>query len=332
MANRKYPCPYTAAQLEEFSKGRLFDQIVVVVGDLKEKKDNLTRIYDLTRWTEDGTVSKTYHGICASAWMNEVELKLIQPDGSPSSWQTYADKYSEGICCVREVLSQERWESEQARYASLGVKVMDRFADETGETIVYDLLDIIGGMFAIHLDSADRVQPPEEQRNPRKLCQINITTDDVDRTAADVTRLLRIGPYGIGTLNNQTVKNAGLLVDGKWCCPEFSFQLGMAAAGNLEFEIIAPAVGPTVYQSYLGKTCGMLLQIFFQPVSTHPNAVQGRIIDPVLMRFQHRVCSAFREPFAEQKENRPENSQSGIFKSATTYFHKPFPANYLGHE
>ena len=32
------------------------------------------------------------------------------------------------------------------------------------------------------------------------------------------------------------------------------------------------------------------------------------------------------------KENRPENSQSGIFKSATTYFHKPFPANYLGHE
>jgi|GEM_PF-6761139 len=34
----------------------------------------------------------------------------------------------------------------------------------------------------------------------------------------------------------------------------------------------------------------------------------------------------------KQKENRPENSQSGIFKSATTYFHKPFPANYLGHE
>ena len=25
-------------------------------------------------------------------------------------------------------------------------------------------------------------------------------------------------------------------------------------------------------------------------------------------------------------------SQSFLFKSATTYFHKPFPANYLGHE
>ena len=26
------------------------------------------------------------------------------------------------------------------------------------------------------------------------------------------------------------------------------------------------------------------------------------------------------------------SSQSFLFKSATTYFHKPFPANYLGHE
>ena len=253
MANDKYPCPYTAAQLEEFSKDRLFDQIVVVVKDLKAKKDDLTKIYDLTRWTEDGVVSKTYRGTCASAWMNEIELKLIQPDGTPSPWQTYTDKYGEGICCVREVLDQARWQSEQERYASLGVKVMERFSDETGETIVYDLLGTIGGMFAIHLDSPGRVQPAQDQRNPRKLCQINITTDDVDRTAADVTRLLRIGPYGIGTLNNKTVKNAGLLVDGKWCCPEFSFQLGMAVAGNLEFEIIAPTVGPTVYKSYIDR-------------------------------------------------------------------------------
>lgn len=253
MADKNYPCKYTAAQLEEYSRDRLFDQIIVVVGDLKEKKENLTNIYGLTRWTEEWAVSGTYRGICASAWMNEVELKLIQPDGTASPWQTFADRYGEGICCVREVLDRARWESEQARYASLGVKALDRFADETGETIVYDMMDRLGGLFAIHLDRADRVLPTEEQRNPRKLCQINITTDDVDRTAADVTELLRIGPYGIGTLNNQTVKNAGLLVDGKWCCPEFSFQLGMAAAGNLEFEVIAPTVGPTVYQSYIDR-------------------------------------------------------------------------------
>lgn len=253
MANSSYSCPYTAAQLEELSKKRLFDQIIVVVKDLKEKKDNLTNIYDLARWTEDGVTSEVYQAICASAWMNEVELKLIQPDGTASPWQTYADKYGEGICCVREVLEQKRWISEQERFSALGVKIIGRFADDTGETIVYDLLDRIGGLFAIHLDSADRVLPTGDQRNARKLCQINITTDDVDRTAADVVELLRIGPYGIGTLNNQTVKNAGLLVDGKWCCPEFSFQLAMGVAGNLEFEIIAPAVGPTVYKSYIDR-------------------------------------------------------------------------------
>lgn len=253
MEKKTYPCRYTAAQLEQLSKGRLFDQIVVVVKDLAEKKKNLTEIYGLARWAEEGAFSEAYHGLCASAWMNEVELKLIQPDGSHSPWQTYAARYGEGICCVREVLDEDRWHSEQARFAALGVQSIDRFVDGTGETIVYDLLDRLGGLFAIHLDSPGRVTPPDELRNPRKLCQINITTDDVDRTAADVVELFQIGPYAIGTLDNQTVTDPGLLVDGTWCCPKFSFQLAMGVAGNLEFEIIAPTEGPTVYQSYIDR-------------------------------------------------------------------------------
>ena len=40
-------------------------------------------------------------------------------------------------------------------------------------------------------------------------------------------------------------------------------------------------------------------------------------------------CAAHR---MAQKKTALRNSQSGIFKSAATYFHKPFPANYLGHE
>ena len=34
----------------------------------------------------------------------------------------------------------------------------------------------------------------------------------------------------------------------------------------------------------------------------------------------------------KQRKTALRQSQSGIFKSAATYFHKPFPANYLGHE
>lgn len=64
---------------------------------------------------------------------------------------------------------------------------------------------------------------------------------------------MRIGPWSIGTLNNQTVTKAGLLVDGVWGEPQFSFQLGITLAGNLEFEVIQPVVGLTVYQSYLDR-------------------------------------------------------------------------------
>ncbi len=54
------------------------------------------------------------------------------------------------------------------------------------------------------------------------------------------------------------------------------------------------------------------------------------IIADEVCRTAHRM--AHYPPFFWVKENRPEDSQSGIFKSAATYFHKPFPANYLGHE
>ena len=70
---------------------------------------------------------------------------------------------------------------------------------------------------------------------------------------AELTRILRIGPWSIGTLNNQTVTDPGLLVEGVWCVPEFSFQLGITLAGNLEFEVIQPVKGPTVYQTYLDR-------------------------------------------------------------------------------
>ena len=34
----------------------------------------------------------------------------------------------------------------------------------------------------------------------------------------------------------------------------------------------------------------------------------------------------------KQKENAPRSLLERLIKSAATYFHKPFPANYLGHE
>ena len=89
------------------------------------------------------------------------------------------------------------------------------------------------------------------------MTQINIVTDNVDRTVAELTQLLRIGPWSIGTLNNQSVTDPGLLVNGELIAPEFHFQLGISFIGNLEFEVIQPVKGPTLYHDYLEQHgCG----------------------------------------------------------------------------
>ena len=110
-----------------------------------------------------------------------------------------------------------------------------------------------GGFYALHKDCEGRVFPSKEEINDRKLIQINVTTTDVDDTIAFLTELVQCGPWSIGTLNNQTVANAGLLVDGKMETPEFHFQLGITLAGNLEFEVIQPITGPTCYQKSIDK-------------------------------------------------------------------------------
>ena len=219
--NEKYPCKYTAEEIAERSKNRLFDQIIVVVRDLDKKIERLTSIFDLTKWTEKGEWSDVYQGRCASAWMREIELKLIEPGDDPTPWKVFADRYTEGICCVREVISEDKWEEEKKRISDLKALPVSILEDETGTTAVFDFIDWFGGYYAIHKDSRNRQFPAEEERNDRKLCQINITTDDVEKTIAQLTQLVEGGPWSIGSLNNRTIKNAGVLVDGTLAEPEF---------------------------------------------------------------------------------------------------------------
>ena len=251
--NEKYPCKFTAEELAERSKGRLFDQILVVVKDLDTKIERLENIFNLTKWTEKGVWSDVYQGRCASAWMREIELKFVEPGDAATPWKTFADRYGEGICCVREVIPADKWDAELERITALKAAPAAFLEDETGITAVFDFIDWIGGHFAIHKNSEDRKLPANKDRNDRKLCQINVTTDDVERTIAQLTQIVEGGPWSIGSLNNKTIANAGVLVDGKLTEPEFWFQLGITLVGNIEFEVIEPVKGPTCYRKSIDK-------------------------------------------------------------------------------
>lgn len=246
-------CSYTAAELEELAKDKHFDQILVVVKDLDEKIGNLETIYHLDKWTQKNVWSDVYQGKCASAWMKEIELKLVEPGEADTPWKAFADKYAENICCVREVVKEDRWEPDKERIKKLAGREPWIFEDETGVTAVFDFIGQFGGYYALHKDAAGRAFPAPEEVNDRKLIQINVTTADVDETVALLTEIVQAGPWSIGTLSNQTVSNAALLVDKKMATPEFRFQLGITLAGNLEFEVIQPVTGPTVYKTSIER-------------------------------------------------------------------------------
>lgn len=236
-------------ELAENSVNRRFDQIVAAVGDLEKVQGKISSIYGLQHWTK----GNIYGCPSRSTWMKDIELVLIQPGEEPSIWREFADKYGQGICCVSENLPADRWQAEIDRYSAMGIPVFTMPEDETGKTVVLDTLDRIGGLIALHLDSDTRKPQPDRERNNRTLSQINITTTNVEDTCDQLIELLQIGPFSVGTLNNQSVKNASLLVNGMQSTPEFSFQLAIMKAGNLEFEVIQPVKGPTVYQSFINR-------------------------------------------------------------------------------
>ena len=232
--------------LIERSTGRYFDRITVATNRIPELVKNMTEMYDLRGW-ECGCNDIESYGRC---WFENVELRLVDAADDAFPVKSYFAAKGEGICCVRENVPAERWESEKARYEKLGIKVIYTEKEGDDETLWLDTVGIWGGYFAIH--SAPFLSAEDiPGSNPRHMCQINITTDDVDRTVAELTAILEIGPWSVGTLNNRTITDPGLLVDGEMVSPEFHFQLGITFFSNIEFEVIQPVKGPTVYRSFI---------------------------------------------------------------------------------
>lgn len=243
-------CTKTAQELRKSSENRYFDCIMVVTENLEKAARNLSDQYGLIEWTK--SYSEKENEIVFP--MGDMMLRVIHPLAGDTVFGQHLERFGSGICCVRENVPKERQKAELARYQALGIKILQCEEDRGGTTYYLDTWDLFGGMIALRCDHA-----PAERvcANDRKLTQINVVTDDVDRTVAQLTKVLEIGPWSIGTLNNTTVTNPGLLVEGRMCAPKFHFQLGITFYSNIEFEVIQPVTGPTVYQEYLDRHgCG----------------------------------------------------------------------------
>lgn len=260
------PTTFSSQELIQRNTGRVFDQITEVTDRLDEVVKNLTEIYGLKNWhftsrvsegnylLKNGKMEETYfEECCASAWMGGIEFRVVQVVTGDNAYSEFFRRYGEGLCCVRENIPGDKWKAEIDRYRKQGAVFLQTEKNSFGETIWIDTLETFGGLIAIHCDGEVPAVIPEDARNDRKLVQINITSPDVDKTVRQLCNLLEMGPWEIGNLNNISVSEPGILVDGKLEEPEFYFKLGISFYAGLEFEVIQPVSGPTVYQKYIDR-------------------------------------------------------------------------------
>ena len=112
----------TFEQLTERCKNRYFDQIVVVVKDVAAQMAAMQRIEgvlpgdirvcddttDPGLKTEDGVIA--YSEKKATYFYQNTQICALQPVEGETIYKKYLDRFGEGLCCVRERVSNEMFD------------------------------------------------------------------------------------------------------------------------------------------------------------------------------------------------------------------------------
>lgn len=247
----------TYTELQERCKNRVYDQIVLVTDDIFTQSANLVKVYHLepsdmavasgTAVVDGAEVPYTEYRV--SGFIGEMELRIVQPVAGETIYRKYLDRFGTGLCNLRERIPAAEYDAFAAQCDAKGIKV----GQEEGKCRILDLMDEMGILYTICSDDVPTDVKKPAVPNDRRILQINITCGDVEALADQLAGLLEIGPYEIGHINNQTVGDLGILVDGKMGTPEFEYLLGMNCCGNLEIETISPVKGPNCFADFAAK-------------------------------------------------------------------------------
>lgn len=90
----------------------------------------------------------------------------------------------------------------------------------------------------------------EFNRN-RKIYQIAVITRDLERSMRAWVENLGIGPWTVLTFTNETMKY--LRVGDELVTEPFKFLIAISWVGDMQFEIIQPVYGPTIYEKFLAE-------------------------------------------------------------------------------
>ena len=228
---------------------RKIDRVLMVTDDIKSYLESLEKYFG---YTSGETVRETdedgmFTGLCSLVPLAKGrELKIVQPTEGESPYRLYLDQYGPGVMGLREIVEADDWEKWQEHISEQGITVLARQGDY-GLTL--DLRRELGCM--MELLRADRAE--EKQPSERCLGQVCIATADIHKTAEDMSRLLGVGPWEIGHINNRTSPLLHSASHPAGTFPKADFLAGIAFYGDLEFELIQPLEGPLPYFDFLAR-------------------------------------------------------------------------------
>jgi methylmalonyl-CoA/ethylmalonyl-CoA epimerase len=95
-----------------------------------------------------------------------------------------------------------------------------------------------------------------EYNSNRQICQICLVTPNIEETLKDWVEILKVGPWKVITLSDETITDA--MLDGKKIDKPFKYYCAVSMFGNIQVEIVQPCYGFTIYDEFLAKTGGGL--------------------------------------------------------------------------
>ncbi|MCO5071454.1 MAG: VOC family protein [Rhizobiaceae bacterium] len=90
-----------------------------------------------------------------------------------------------------------------------------------------------------------------ERNKRRRIHQLAFVTSDLNRAMRSWVDNLGIGPWEVYSFNQDNVSE--LKVGGEVVTEPFSFLVAFTSVGGMQFEIIQPVSGPTIYQEYIDR-------------------------------------------------------------------------------
>ncbi|MFD1449074.1 VOC family protein [Oceanobacillus profundus] len=244
----------------------LITQIGVVVKDLREtlKEYHETlgwgpwNVYELKKprhhQTELRGEEVEYTTRIAETKVGNIDFELIEPIDGPSIYKEHLEQYGEGlhhIACMGTGLNYKEY---LQNFRNIGFeKTMAGSIDNiqyyylNSESQLKIILES-GSGHARSLEP-DWVYPENFRENETKitLTQIGIVVKDIKESLKQYTNLLGWGPWNVYELNPSRLDQTE--VNGEKV--NYSSVIAETTVGNIDFELIEPVSGPSIYKEHI---------------------------------------------------------------------------------